>query len=160
MKLMPQYMQRNLPVTSVCYWQGKLYVRLQGSTAGVDSVVSAGAGCILAQDAATALWHQLREYEFLPATTEQVLWRSNVAATDALVMCTDDCLLNWAGAQRWQLLPADQVGPEEAIQFMGGDRQGEVNGELNSVARLLQSRLKKAFDPHSVFNSGRLYSWM
>ena len=156
---MPQFFRRNLPVTAVSHWQGKLYVRLQGSAAGVDSAAKSIEGDLLDEDSAAIWWQQVREAKVLKLTSEQVLWRTNVAATDRHVMCTEDCFLNWGGAQRWQLGAGDS-GPEGAVQYLGGDRNNEVNGRLSSVAQKLQSKLKTAFDPHGVFNPGRLYSWM
>ena len=156
---MPQFFRRNLPVTAVSYWQGKLYVRLQGSATGVDSAAKSIDGDALDEDLAAVWWQQVREGKVLQMSPEQVLWRTNVAATDKQVMCAEDCFLNWGGAQRWQLGSGDS-GPEGAVQYLGGDRNNEVNGTLNSVAQKLQGKLKTAFDPHGVFNPGRLYSWM
>ena len=156
---MPQFFRRNLPVTAVSFWQGNLYVRLQGSTAGVDSAAKSIHGDPLDENLAAIWWHQVREAKVLPMAPEQMLWRANVAATDKQVMCTEDCLLNWGGAQRWQLSTAAPVS-EGAVQYLGGDRTNEVNGALNPVAQKLQGKLKTAFDPHAIFNPGRLYSWM
>ena len=160
LQTMPQFFRRNLPVTAVSYWQGKLYVRLQGSAAGVDNAMQSIDGEPIAADLATSWWQQVRECQVLQASSDQVLWRSNVAATDAHTMCGPDSFINWGGAQRWQLIPQDQTGPDGAVQYLGGDRSNEVNGPVNSVAQKLQGKLKTAFDPHAIFNTGRLYSWM
>ncbi|HCH23154.1 MAG TPA: glycolate oxidase subunit GlcE [Oceanospirillaceae bacterium] len=160
LQTMPAFFRRNLPVSAVSYWQGNLYVRLQGSGSGVDSAMRSIDGEPLAAEQAASWWQQVRECQLLEASSQQVLWRRNVAATDAQTMCGPDSFINWGGAQRWQLLHKDQAGPEGAVQYLGGDRTNEVNGPVNSVAQKLQGKLKTAFDPHAIFNPGRLYSWM
>lgn len=160
LQTMPQFFRRNLPVSAVSYWQGNLYVRLQGSASGVDSAMQSINGEPITAEQAASWWQQVRECQVLHTSPEKVLWRSNVAATDAHTLCAPDSFINWGGAQRWQLIPKDQTQPEGAVQYLGGDRTNEVNGPVNRVAQKLQGKLKTAFDPHAIFNPGRLYSWM
>ena len=44
--------------------------------------------------------------------------------------------------------------------FRGGDRAGELRAAPEPLAKVLQQRLKQAFDPAGVLNPGRLYSWL
>lgn len=153
--LMPRYFREHLPVTGVSFWQGQLLVRLQGSQAGVDSAMKSIPGEPMEPLLATQWWHKLRECQVFESSQSQVLWRHNLGATDQQDMCHDDCLLNWGGAQRWQLLPEGEEATNGAIRYLGGSREAEVNGPVNSVARKLQGKLKMAFDPQSIFNPGR-----
>ena len=75
-------------------------------------------------------------------------------------------LLDWGGAQRW--LVSDEpmslirertaaVGGHVTL-FRGGDRSAEIFQPLAMPLLTLHQRLKTAFDPHGIFNLGRMYS--
>jgi FAD/FMN-containing dehydrogenase len=44
--------------------------------------------------------------------------------------------------------------------FRGGDRQAEVFSPLPPALEQMHWRLKQAFDPHRIFNPGRMYSYL
>ena len=44
-----------------------------------------------------------------------------------------------------------------ATLFRGGERIGQVFHPLPATLLALHNRLKHAFDPHAIFNPGRLY---
>ena len=157
---MSRFFRETLPVTAVIYWQGQVFVRLQGVAETLQEAAAKLGGEEVAEAQAAELWQSVREQTLLQPQADEVLWRSNVAPNESTTMLTDECLLNWAGAQRWQCLPQDAVAPHGAVQYAGGDRQLEVNGELEKTAQQIQQNLKSAFDPKAVFNPGRLYSWM
>lgn len=157
---MSRFFRQTLPVTAVIYWQGEVFVRLQGVPASLEEAAVKLGGTEMAPEQAAELWQSVREQSLLQPQADEILWRSNVAPNEAATMLTDDCLLNWAGAQRWQCLPKDMAAPKGAVQYVGGDRQLEVNGEVDKTAQRIQKNLKAAFDPKGIFNPGRLYSWM
>ena len=157
---MSRFFRETLPVTAVVYWQGQVFVRLQGVPETLQEAATKLGGEEVAEDRAAELWQSVREQSLLQPQVDEILWRSNVAPNESATMLTDECLLNWAGAQRWQCLPKGAVAPQGAVQYAGGDRQLEVNGEVDQTAQRIQQNLKAAFDPKSIFNPGRLYSWM
>ena len=157
---MSRFFRETLPVTAVMYWQGQVFVRLQGEPATLDEAAVKLGGDDMAEDEAILLWNSVREQTLLQPQADEVLWRTNLAPNDKSVMLSDDCLLNWAGAQRWQCLKQGEAGPAGAVQYAGGDRLLEVNGALDKTAQRVQQNLKVAFDPQAIFNPGRLYSWM
>ena len=157
---MSRFFRETLPVTGVVYWQGQVYVRLQGEPATLEEAAVKLGGDELAAEAAGQFWTSVREQTLLQPQADEVLWRTNVAPNEGHTMIAEDCLLNWAGAQRWQCLKQGEPGPQGAVQYSGGDRQLEVNGELDKTAMGIQKNLKAAFDPQGIFNPGRLYSWM
>ena len=168
--IMPTFLQKNLPVTGVCYWQNNIYVRFQGLQSAIDAAIkttqSRYGGVIDDPASAQQFWLDNREQQLLKVSVaeQNILWLANVAANNNTLMMHESTLFNWAGAQRWQLFPVDHEALDSAVAYRGGDRHGEVhleaNGELTQVNQAIQKRLKAAFDPDSIFNLGRLYSWM
>ena len=157
---MSRFFRETLPVTGVVYWQGQVYVRLQGEPATLEEAALKLGGEEMAAEAAAQFWISVREQSLLQPQADEVLWRTNVAPNERQTMIAEDCLLNWAGAQRWQCLKQGEQAPRGAVQYAGGDRQLEVNGQLDKIAKGIQQNLKAAFDPQGIFNPGRLYSWM
>lgn len=157
---MSRFFRETLPVTAVIYWQGQVFVRLQGMPETLHEAGLKLGGTEVAEQPAAELWHSVREQTLLQPQADEILWRANLAPNEAATMASEDCLLNWAGGQRWQCLPKHMPGPQGAVQYAGGDRQLEVNGEQHITARRIQQNLKAAFDPNAIFNPGRLYSWM
>ncbi|MCS5558985.1 MAG: glycolate oxidase subunit GlcE [Oceanospirillaceae bacterium] len=166
LKQMQVWANLSLPVTGMCYWQHKLYVRLQGAAAGVEETLKcftkALAVTLLEAELAQDFWKRVREHELLMAQDKQTLWRwsgpSN-APTEALA---NTQFINWAGSERWALgLNGDNpVANHQLTQYRGGDRSIEVNPSINAHDQALQQRIKHAFDPDGLFNVGRLYSWL
>ena len=74
-------------------------------------------------------------------------------------------LIEWGGAQRWIRadLPiaqirdrAQQLGGHAAL-FRGGDRALGVFSPLSPGLATIHQRLRNRFDPHRIFDGGRLY---
>ncbi|HMW43821.1 MAG TPA: glycolate oxidase subunit GlcE, partial [Plasticicumulans sp.] len=72
----------------------------------------------------------------------------------------------WGGAQRWWRGDGEAAGLRaraaaaggHATLFRGGERSGEVFQPLAPGLAKLQAELKRSFDPHGIFNPGRLYA--
>jgi glycolate oxidase FAD binding subunit len=91
------------------------------------------------------------------------LWRLSVAATAPRIELHGDPLIEWGGAQRWLVTEADPARVREAAaDAMGhatlwrGDKSCGALHPLAPVALRLQRALKAAFDPHDIFNRGRM----
>jgi glycolate oxidase FAD binding subunit len=145
------------PLSGACWFEGRLYLRLSGADCAVQHTARSWGGDLC--DAPP--WEQLREMTLPFFAGPGPLWRLSTAPTSALDP-RDAQLLDWCGAQRWYRAtpPAETSRGSHLALFAGGDRNGEVRGELDPVQQLLQCRLKQAFDPRGIFNPGRLYSWM
>lgn len=145
------------PLSAACWFDGRLYLRLSGASSAVEHTARAWGG----DHCAAAPWGELREMTLPFFAGEQALWRLS-CASNAPLEKGDALLFDWGGAQRWYRGSPPQVIPPGAhlALFSGGDRLGEVRGELDPVQKGLQLRLKQAFDPRGIFNPGRLYSWM
>ncbi|WP_328515444.1 FAD-linked oxidase C-terminal domain-containing protein, partial [Ralstonia solanacearum] len=134
---------------------------------------------------ALALWRDLREqsHTFFARAVQGglPLWRIALPpATPPLALgpaAADEQLVEWGGGQRWWI-DASGTGtigtmgntPAEAIRdialragghatlFRNGDRGGAVFTPVAAPLMAVHKRLKDSFDPHGIFNPGRLYA--
>ena len=151
------------PVTGACHDGERLRVRLAGTESGVAAAAAALGGETCDGD---AFWPSLREHA-LPffAKAGVPLWRISVPPGADLEVSGGDALVDWGGALRWLRTdaPAQDVralaerAGGHATLFRGGDRTGDVFHPLASPLRRLHERVKAAFDPVGIFNSGRMY---
>lgn len=164
-----------LPITGSVWSQGVLSVRLAGARAAVASAEQQLGGTKLPPEMAAKLWVDLQDqtHPFFESTQGsrggRQLWRLSVPAIspviDANVPGADAQLIEWGGAQRWLWTDA---APEvmrnlarglggHAVQFNNQHAVGDVFDALPSALMAIHHRLKNTFDPHGVFNPGRLY---
>lgn len=172
---------RALPINASAWWDGSLVLRLRGAAAAVDAAIPILGGERVDDVPAHGFWHGLREQQdeyFVGAraalqngsawvdTPEPLrLWRLGVPATTPPIDLPGDTLIEWGGAQRWLLSTADPVQVREHCARVGGHatlylsrrRATEVFSPLSPPLARLHRELKRAFDPQSVFNPGRLY---
>ncbi|MCC7461147.1 MAG: glycolate oxidase subunit GlcE [Gammaproteobacteria bacterium] len=170
-----------LPLSATCWHDGMLSVRLSGAAAAVMTAVGRIGGERLDAAAATAFWEALREQRdafFAAPTSAAALWRLSVPSTAPPLALPGPVLLEWGGAQRWwpelaggaaggrtdaaAVRAAALAAGGHATLFRGGTpalRAGcGVFQALAPEAMRLHRELKRAFDPHGVFNPGRLYA--
>jgi glycolate oxidase FAD binding subunit len=155
-----------LPIAASVWHDGQLTLRLMGAKAAVDAA-QASLGGEEPADAA-AFWQGLREQMLPFFSGSEPLWRLSVASTTPSLGLPGPQLIEWGGALRW--LRGDQ-GAEEmraiaaragghATLFRGGEALKASAGVFQPLSPALQQihrRLKAAFDPHGVFNPGRMY---
>ena len=151
------------PVTGACHEGGCLRVRLAGTGGGVAAAAAALGGDTVDDG---DFWTALRE-QTLPffARSGAPLWRMSVPPGAEPQGPAGDTLVDWGGALRWVRTdaPAAEVralaerAGGHATLFRGGDRTGEVFHPLAPAVRRLHERIKAAFDPAGIFNSGRMY---
>lgn len=154
------------PLTGACWFDNHLYLRLAGALSAVDSTVSQWSGTVVEE--ADALWQRLREQQLDYFSGEAPLWRFSVNSHAQHLLPEEAWLLDWGGSQRWLRgnFPAEELeslaetAGGQVSRYRGGDRQQEVFHTQSEALKKLHQRLKNAFDPDGLFNSGRLYSWM
>lgn len=149
------------PVSATTWHDGVLHARLSGSEASVRE-----ARVALGGDAADdALWPSVREQTHRFFAGDVPLWRLSIPSiTPRLEL--GPTLIEWGGALRWVRtdLPASKVRQRasaaggHATLFRGSDRSGGVFQPLDPVIDKIHRRLKAEFDPHGVFNHGRMYA--
>lgn len=157
---------RPLPLSASAWADGRLAVRLSGAAAAVESAVRTLGGERLDVPAAGAYWTALREQTHAFFAGDAPLWRLSVAPARAPLDLPGAQLVEWGGAQRWwrgdgnpaALHALATAAGGHATLFRGGARDGEVFQPLAPGLAALHRELKRAFDPHGIFNPGRLYA--
>lgn len=155
-----------LPLSASAWDDGRLSVRLSGAAAAVEAAARALGGERLDPVAAEAAWAALREQTHAFFAGDEPLWRLSVAPASAVLALPGAQLIEWGGAQRWWRGDGEAAGLRaraaaaggHATRFRGGERSGEVFQPLAPGLLALQAELKRSFDPHGIFNPGRLYA--
>jgi glycolate oxidase FAD binding subunit len=178
-RLLNEWGGQPLPVSSSCWHDGVLTLRLSGAQAAVDAAFCAFRdrhGCTLVQDG-MAFWTDLREQRhpfFAGAEADAnggvgtALWRLSVPSTAAAIALGTPQLIEWGGAQRWLRAPGDletarrirattAAAGGHATLFRGGDKSVGVFQPLAPALARIHERLKAGFDPQAIFNPGRMY---
>ena len=160
---------------------GRLYVRLRGAIAAVESacktMVQQAAGTRMDNAIAAPDWHACRDLRLPfftnPPQPDMALWRLSVAQTAPVLNLPWPQLVEWHGGLRWLWAPleaADGVR-EAAVQAAGyatvfianyaypTRARGQFDAFFAPNAPLdgIHRRLKAEFDPAGIFNRGRLY---
>jgi len=175
-----QWGGKPLPISACAWSDGALTLRLSGAAAAVAAAERSLGGEALAE--ADAFWASVREqtHAFFAAevvgeavgtaaekTQEQApLWRLSVPST-APVLRLGPTLIEWGGALRWLRGGDPAVIRAAAEKASGHATLFRADAALKASAGVFQPlsaplarihrNLKNAFDPHGVFNHGRLY---
>lgn len=156
-----------LPLSAACWHDGRLLLRLRGAEAAIAAASTRLGGEALAADAADHCWAAVREQQHAFFAGEAPLWRLSLPST-APAQNLGATLIEWGGSQRWlrgeheaaalRTLAARAGG--HAVLFRGTAAQRTEAGAfapLTPALAAIHRRLKAAFDPHGIFNRGRLY---
>jgi len=161
-----------------------LYVRLRGAIAAVQAAIprmlgemQAAGGAAHQMDNAQAApdWRACAD-QTLPFFTQAPspqhgLWRLSLPQTAPVLDLPYPVFVEWQGAQRWLWAPADAAPAlRQAAQAVGGhatlfrtssaggdtDKSPGVYSPLPPVQRRIQTELRRQFDPHGLFATGRM----
>jgi len=156
---------RPLPLSASAYVDGVLHVRLSGSEAALEAAAAVLGG---QPHDAKHFWTALRDHTHPFFDTAMNLWRLSVPGPTSPMELPGEQLIEWHGAQRWLATVESPERIRERVQSVGGHatlyRRGE-DGEspiqvfhpLPPAMMAIHRRLKDVFDPHRVFNPGRMY---
>jgi glycolate oxidase FAD binding subunit len=175
-RLMNEFSGQPKPLMGACWLNNHLYLRLSGAKSAVEGTVKQWLKKLsnpkqLSEADALIFWSNLREQRdsfFSDREASDPLWRFSLNSAAPVHLDGERWLLDWAGSQRW--LKGDYSQAElsawageqggEVVLYQGGDRTQEIITEPNSVMKTLQNNIKHSFDPHNIFNAGRLFGWM
>jgi len=152
-----------LPLSATAWWNGVAYLRLSGAPAAVRAARARLGGEALEPAAAAAWWRELRSQRHTMFAAAPNLWRLSVPSSAAPLALEGARLLEWGGALRWHAcdLPAGDVravacaAGGTALHWRGG-APGSRFHPLAAPVLTIHRRLKERFDPHGIFNRGRL----
>jgi glycolate oxidase FAD binding subunit len=152
-----------LPLSASAWWNGVAYLRLSGAPAAVRAARARLGGETLGQAAAEGWWRELRSQRHTLFDDAANLWRLSVPSSAPPLALEGARLIEWGGALRWY---AGGLAPDEARRIAaaaGGTalhwRGGTAGGRFHPLAApvlAIHRRLKERFDPHGIFNRGRL----
>jgi glycolate oxidase FAD binding subunit len=159
-----QWIAQALPITASTCTGDDLRVRLEGGEQAVTAASKKLGGEHIESAQAMRYWEEVREQTDPFFAGNEALWRLSVPPLTPPLMLPGRQLIEWAGGLRW--LKSDAVAEEirgaashcggHATLFRGNAR---VNA-FHPLPRVLCERhvkLKRVFDPHGIFNSGRLH---
>lgn len=160
---MAQWQREPLPLSGLCYDGDRLHVRLAGAEQAVTAARRRLGG--EADPHAEKFWERVREQQsgFFTGTGE--LWRLSVPNTAPALNLTGKQMIDWGGSLRWLKTDVAADTVFNAAAYVGGHamrfrsvQREQVFQPLPAGLMALHQRLKLAFDPHGIFNAGRLYA--
>ena len=149
---------------------------MSGVDAAVRAAIAKLGGERVDDTEGAAFWRDLREQShafFARAVQGSLpLWRIALPpATPPLALghaSADEQLVEWGGGQRWWIDTANtstdvirdaaRKAGGHATLFRNGDRASDIFTPVAAPLMAVHKRLKDSFDPHGIFNPGRLYS--
>jgi glycolate oxidase FAD binding subunit len=162
---------RPLPISASAWHDGLLAIRLSGAEAAVKSAKTMLDGDLVDAIEARHYWTGLREHShpfFAHLPPGSALWRLALPTTAEPLQLPGSALMEWGGAQRWWVTPADAHTVRVSARQAGGHatlfragaaytRSEGVFTPLPAPLMKIHRGLKAAFDPAGIFNRGRLY---
>jgi glycolate oxidase FAD binding subunit len=159
--------RRPHPISATCYLDGRLRVRLSGAAPAVEEAAVQLGG---EEESDARFWEALRDHRlpFLADAASESgsgldsrdaagrLWRCSMPPAAEVPL--DDCLVSWAGAERWWRPGPEPSATLSAIAAAGGSarpfdgRFGLRDHGLTAAEMVYSARLREAFDPAGVLN--------
>ncbi len=166
LELLNQWAARPLPISASAWHGGDLGVRLSGARGAVDAARRTLGGEAIDPSQAAPFWAGIREQSDPFFTTDLPIWRVSLPSSAAALGIPGDQLIEWGGALRWCATHADaRTVRDRALKLGGhatlyrhGDKSAGVFTPLTSAIAKIHRNLKAVFDPHGIFNRGRMYS--
>ena len=154
---------QSLPLSGAFFESGQLHLRLSGSAAALSAARTRVGGENFSSSA--DLWNRLRDQQHHFFHDDSPLWRLSVPSATPPLDLAGNSLLDWGGAQRWLKSDAPAATIRTAVNkvgghatlFRGGNRHSEVFHPLSPAMMAVQQRIKASFDPHGIFNPGRMF---
>jgi glycolate dehydrogenase FAD-binding subunit len=154
-----------LPIGASAWNDGTLAIRLSGAAAAVKDACARIGGERVQDAGAQRFWHGVREHTDRFFKNDAPLWRVSVPSTTPSLGVQGEQMIEWGGALRWIFSHADARTVREAARragghatlFRGGDKSVGVFQPLAPALMRIHKDLKREFDPHGIFNRGRMY---
>jgi glycolate oxidase FAD binding subunit len=152
-----------LPISASAWCGGQAWLRLSGAPAALRAARTRLGGELLDAAPAENWWRGLRHQTHALFREASTLWRMSLPSTAAPLAGAGTQLIEWGGALRWCVsdLPAAELRAQAsaaggtALHWRGG-AEGRRFHPLAPALLAIHRRLKASFDPHRIFNRGRL----
>jgi glycolate oxidase FAD binding subunit len=152
-----------LPISASGWCDGQAWLRLSGAPAALRAARTRLGGELLDAALADQWWRSLRDQTHAFFRSAGTLWRLSLPSSAASLAGAGTQLIEWGGALRWCTsdLPASELRAQatavggSAQQWRGG-AAGHRFHPLSPTLLAIHRRLKARFDPHGIFNPGRL----
>jgi glycolate oxidase FAD binding subunit len=163
---MNEWAGQPLPLSGSVWHERILRVRLSGAPVAIDAAAQKMGGTMVDPQRTADFWRGIREQTdryFLQRRDEEALVRISVPAATPPLGLRGTTLMEWGGAQRW-LIGGDLAAARKAAALAGGHAvrfRGNVGSfmqPLDPVAARIHANLKREFDPHNIFNRGRMFA--
>ncbi|HEX2332809.1 MAG TPA: glycolate oxidase subunit GlcE [Burkholderiales bacterium] len=162
LELVNRWAGQPLPLSATVWHDGELLVRLSGSVPAVRAAAAKIGGAEVHEPP----WNAIREQTHPFFTGPEALWRLALPSLAPPVELEGRQFVEWNGALRW-LKSAEQPSTVRdaarrlkghATLFRAADKSAGCFAPLDPVTARLHRDLKAVFDPHHVFNPGRMYA--
>ncbi|MCX4187251.1 glycolate oxidase subunit GlcE [Methylophaga sp. OBS4] len=162
LRLMQTLSSQNLPLTGLAYDGEEVHIRLAGASASVSAARKKLGG---EQHEADRFWSVLKEQTHHFFDGDSPLWRLSLPPATPQLNLTGKQMIDWSGGLRWiktmesaeRMFKLAQQQGGHAQLFRGGDPLQERSQPLTPAMLTIHQRLKASFDPHDIFNPGRLF---
>jgi glycolate oxidase FAD binding subunit len=163
LKNMIAYGKKNLPLSAMCFDSEKLYLRLSGAEVAIAKVKQQLGGETLSFPDSDAFWLSVREQQHPFFQHDLPLWRLSLAPATSALNLSGKSFIDWGGALRWLKTEEKPATVFSLLQNLAGhaclfrSATGCEFQPLTPELAKLHRNIKQAFDPHGIFNRGRLY---
>lgn len=150
-----------LPISGAGWWDGTARVRLSGSASAVRAARERMGGDLVNPSMAEEWWNSLRHHTHSIFRNDTV-WRLSVPDTTPPLDLPGEPLIDWGGALRWYATGASNAreiasaAAGTALCWKGPPPASGRFHPLQPAVAALHRRLKERFDPHGIFNPGRM----
>ena len=159
---MNKWAAKPLSLSATCHIEGGLYVRLSGATPAVAASHKKLGGETVNDGA--AFWQSIREQTHPAFADAPALWRFSIKSTTAPLGFGKQ-VMEWNGSLRWVAENLDPANAFDAAHkagghatlFRGGNKRNGIQ-QFSSGLLAVHKKLKRAFDPHSIFGPGRIHA--
>ena len=161
--LMNKLAGQALPLSAACFEQGVLSHRLSGFPAAIQSAHQQIGGEQL--NNADVFWNSIKEHQHSFFKGSDPFYRVSVPPATEPLDLEGECFVDWGGAQRWYRsdLPVEKIREIVHAQkghvtlFRHGNDHDDIFSPLSPEIKKIHHRLKASFDPHGIFNIGKMY---
>ena len=168
-----QWIKQGLPITASCFTDNTLTLRLSSTSSAVKASTAIIQTLFDSEEFSNDFWLSIKNqsHAFFAANNlakDQLLWRCSHQTNTHFYPDdndTGDQLIEWNGALRW--IKSNKTLYNDAEKHNGhatlypinqANLHTDIFQRMQPALMKIQQRMKQAFDPESILNTGRLYT--